>query len=219
MQEYLDQGQDAWKKARIGLITASVAAGCLRLNNHMSAAKAFRLILGIEKEEVNPFMQYGIDHEQEAREKYEELTGKLVIPTGLHVHPEQSWLASSPDGLVYPDGLLEIKCLMSGVMPVKIPVHHRVQMLVQMACTGRKWVDYFVWHPSGHYLERCYPQGLNGLVRKLHRFYVNYIVPKIEPPRKKARRRRNGSVHLAANDHPTITPDGHLDLVAEKRAI
>jgi hypothetical protein len=59
---------------------------------------------------------------------------------------------ASPDGLVGDEGMLEIKCpntathieyLLNGEPP---PAYIK-QMLWQMACTGRKWVDFVSYGP------------------------------------------------------------------------
>ena len=61
-------------------------------------------------------MQYGRKMEEEARQKFQNLTGTTVSLSGLVIRTDQPWIASSPDG-VYLEGdeivLLEIKCPIS----------------------------------------------------------------------------------------------------------
>ncbi len=64
-----------------------------------------------------------------------------------------SYFGASPDGLVGADGLLEIKCPYSSqkhlarVAEGVVPEEYKPQMLVQLLCTGRKWVDFVSYDP------------------------------------------------------------------------
>lgn len=178
----VDQNTEAWLAVRTGRITASNAAACLGLNPWDSRQKGYRLALGIEPQRDNPAMAWGRAHEDEARMEYELETGRLVVPTGFWVHPHLDWLGASPDRLVGTDGLLEVKC------PTKpaagVPLHHRIQCLVQLACTERSWCDYYAWHPDGTFLKRIYPAGIQGLLWRLTQFYESYVLPNVPPPRR-----------------------------------
>ena len=181
-----------WLEARRGKITASLAAACLRIGPK-SAASAWREITGQQTEAEQRHstegfeLRYGVNFEPVARNCYEAESGNLVTETGFWTHPDLPWLGASPDGLVGRDGLLECKCLVR--TPASVPHHHRVQCLVQLACTGRAWVDYFVWpHPdSGDAprtwrIHRC--GGIVGLILKLDQFRRDYILTGVCPPRK-----------------------------------
>ena len=66
---------------------------------------------------------------------------------GFVDHPEISYAGASPDGLVDDCGLVEIKCPNSNthieyILAGKPPTKYIPQMAWQMACTGRKWVDF-----------------------------------------------------------------------------
>ena len=63
-------------------------------------------------------LSFGIKHEKEAISKYESETGNKVLPSGLFICPEFSFLGASPDGIVEDistgdRGLLEVKCFYS----------------------------------------------------------------------------------------------------------
>lgn len=177
-----DQRSAAWHAARSGKITASLAAACLGLDPHKSRAAAWRAIKG-EKQGENRHMRWGTEFEPVARREYETLSGNLVDETGFWVHPEYDWLGASPDGLIDADGLLEIKC--PGKLPTAIPLHHRIQMLIQLACTGRKWCDYFVFTHDGYFTRRVFPVGIPGLIRRLDAFRREFVLADVEPPRKR----------------------------------
>ena len=74
---------------------------------------------------------------------------------------------ASPDGLIGNDGLVEIKCpntathiktLLGGA----IPGEYRLQMMWQMACTGRKWCDFVSYDPR-------MPEDMRMFVSRLDR--------------------------------------------------
>jgi hypothetical protein len=69
------------------------------------------------------------------------------------IHPTIERAGASPDGLVGDSGLVEIKCpkvathlayLIAGV----VPAGYKNQMMWQMACTGRDWVDFVSFRPD-----------------------------------------------------------------------
>jgi predicted phage-related endonuclease len=101
---------------------------------------------------VTPAMQWGLDHEAEAWEQYEEQSGTLVSGSGLFMHPTIPFCGATPDRLIGQDGLGESKCptttthinwTLNGV----VPEEYKPQMLLQLACTGRKWVDFVSFDP------------------------------------------------------------------------
>ena len=153
-----EQGTDAWRKARAGIVTAS------RFNAIMSSIKsgeaAYRAELVCEILTGVPFdngfqnedMKRGIELEPEARAAYEAITMQKVVQVGLVLHPKHDRIGASPDGLVGNDGLLEIKApktanhletLMTGIPPSQ----YRRQMWAQLMCTGRLWVDFCSYDP------------------------------------------------------------------------
>lgn len=190
----IDPGTSEWEQARIGKITASTAAACLGLSPHMSRQKAWRVITGREVIEQNSFMTYGRAMESRALAEYEVETGRLVLPGGFWVSDEYPWMLATPDGLVGAEGLAEAKC--PGKLPVIVPIRYRIQTLVQMIVTGRKWCDFYAWvrgadgEPDQTFLRRCHLAGQDGLVARLEAFWRDYVLEDVEPPRKKPRRRK-----------------------------
>lgn len=179
-----------WLTARERKITASLAAACLGLDPYRSAKAAWREITGqktdAERDEyrTNRHMQWGVQFEAAARNDYEAITGNFVEETGFWVHPTLPWLGASPDGLIGHDGLVEVKCPTDA--PGRVPINHRIQCLIQLAVTGRQWVDYFSWGSNGkRFLARVHRAGIPGLIVRLEAFYRAFVVTGIEPPRKK----------------------------------
>lgn len=166
MTEENQQRTAEWFQARLGKLTASRAEAAF--STYKTAAKkgqptevARKLILEIAFERttgnriespMNFAMQWGVDHEQEARQAYIEKTGNLVTEVGFIDHPEINWMGASPDGLVGEDGLVEIKCPseithIERLLADEVPEQYKNQMLIQLLCTGRKWCDFVDYDP------------------------------------------------------------------------
>jgi exodeoxyribonuclease (lambda-induced) len=101
---------------------------------------------------VSPDMQWGLDHEDEAKRVYEEISGNVIRPAGFVRHPKIDLFGATPDGFIDHDGLIEIKCprtttFLRWMMDGAVPEQHRPQMLAQIACTGRKWCDFMAYDP------------------------------------------------------------------------
>lgn len=135
--------------------------------NYRAQLVAERLTGIVAESYTNAAMEWGKTTEAEARNAYAFYSGHRVEETGFVVHPEIPMSGASPDALVNSDGLLELKCpntashietLLGGSIPGK----YELQMLWQMACTGRAWCDF------GSYDQRM-PEEMRLFVRRLHR--------------------------------------------------
>jgi putative phage-type endonuclease len=151
-----------WYKKRLGKVTAS-KIDCLVKRQKDGKFYASReeyknqLILEIlTGEQLTGFtsaaMQHGIDTEDEAFDSYARTVWATVSKADFVVHPTIDRAGASPDGYVGDDGLIEIKCpnsynhldtLRRGTFDKK----YHSQMQWQMACTGRKWVDFVSYDP------------------------------------------------------------------------
>lgn len=156
------QQTSEWFEARCGCLTASRAKAVInRKKNGEPYAEYYTVLEQVVGERLTGIvastgttaaMQWGIDHEEEAREQYVIETGRDVALTGFVKHPTVRWLGASPDGLVGDDGLIEIKCPttlthLKRVASGAVPEEYKPQMLVQLLCTGRKWVDFVDYDP------------------------------------------------------------------------
>ena len=156
------QTDPAWLPARVGKLTASRMADAMNFKKDgKPGADRIKLLHEIVAERatgsawdhyVTPAMQWGLDNEPGARQRYETISGNIVMPGGLLDHPTIEWFAATPDGLIDDDGLLEIKCptttkyvawRMNGV----VPEEHRAQMIAQLACFRRRYVDFVAYDP------------------------------------------------------------------------
>lgn len=95
----------------------------------------------------NAAVQRGVELEPLARASYEIATGLIVMETGCFSHPSIENFIASPDGLAGDAGLIECKCpnTATHVATLQSGKHdstYEWQMLAQMSCSGREWVDF-----------------------------------------------------------------------------
>lgn len=155
------QGSPEWLAARCGRVTASRIADLMARTktgwgasraNYMAELVCERLSGNPATCFINDAMRWGTEQEPFARAAYASHAGVEVVETSFVPHPEIAMCGASPDGLVGPDGLVEIKCpntathldtLTSGTVPEK----YVLQMAWQMACAGRDWCDFVSYDP------------------------------------------------------------------------
>lgn len=172
----IEQGTAAWRDLRLGQVSSSrVAEIVARTKSGYSASRANymaqllceRLTGTVADGFTSPTMQWGIDHEAEARSAYEFRFDATVELASYVSHPTIEMSGASPDGLVGTDGLLEIKCpntathletLLTGTIPSK----YEAQMFWQLACTGRVWCDFVSFDPR-------LPEALALYVKRVQR--------------------------------------------------
>lgn len=157
-------GTFAFFNARTGKLTASRMATAMSFkktgDKGETAARADlrknilaeRMTDIVTQHYVNDAMRWGSDTEDEAVEAYVAATGNEVQECGTFDHYDIDNFAATPDRLVGRDGLLETKCpttsthlewMAAGV----VPEEHKPQMIAQIACTGRAWVDFASYDP------------------------------------------------------------------------
>ena len=157
----LTQGSPEWFAARLGKVTASRVADVIAKTrtgwgasraNYMAALIAERLTGTPAESYTNAAMQHGLDTEPQARVAYELVRDVTVLPVGFVPHPTIEMSGASPDGLIEPDGIIEIKCPnvathIETLLGAEIPDKYIVQMQFQMACTGAEWCDFVSFDP------------------------------------------------------------------------
>ncbi|ASP51933.1 lambda exonuclease family protein [Sinorhizobium meliloti] len=155
------QGTAEWHSLRLGKVTASRVADVIaKTKTGYSASRAnyaaqlvTERLTGLPTEGfTNAAMQWGTDMEPEARAAYEFYRAEEVEQVAFVPHPTIGDAGASPDGLVGPDGLLEIKApnTATHIATLKgevISANYITQMQWQMACTGRKWCDFVSYDP------------------------------------------------------------------------
>lgn len=155
------QGSEEWLKARCGVVTASrfndvlasIKSGeAAARYNYKAEIIAERLTGAPAESYTNAAMQWGTDHESEARSVYEAVTGQPVTEVGL-IKIDGLEAGASPDGLVGEDGLVEIKCpntathILTRLNPTTAMKKHYAQIQGQLWATNRKWCDLVSYDP------------------------------------------------------------------------
>lgn len=157
----MEQRSEEWFSARLGLVTASrIADVCAKTKsgwgaaraNYMAQLIADKLTGTVAESYSNAAMQWGTDHEDEARIAYEFFSGNTVEEVGFVVHPLIAGSGASPDGLIGEAGLVEIKCPNTAthidtLLGKNIERKYLLQMQWQMACTAREWCDFVSYDP------------------------------------------------------------------------
>lgn len=157
----IEQRSEAWIQIRLGKVTASRIAdvcACTKTGwgasrkNYMAELVAERLTGTKSEGFTNAAMQWGTDHEPEARIAYEFYRDATVVEVGFVPHPSIAETGASPDGLVGEDGLVEIKCPntathLDTLLGASLPDKYFLQMQWQLACTGRQWCDFASYDP------------------------------------------------------------------------
>ena len=163
-----------WFQDRIGKLTASsmkMAMDFTQKGAEGSDRKKLKIDILAERMTdiirevyVTPAMQHGTDTEPAAKLAYEAATGAKVMPAPFVPHPTIENFGASPDGMIHPDGLLEVKCpttskFIAWMLAGVVPEEHKPQMLAQLACTGRKWVEFVAFDPR-------MPEGKRLFIRR-----------------------------------------------------
>jgi hypothetical protein len=170
------QGTEAWRMARCGSLGASeVHEALARTKSGWGASRAnirARMIAerltGIPQESyTNSAMQWGIDHEADARRAYAFFRDAEVAEVGLIRHPTIVWTHASPDGLIGDDGGLELKCPNTAthietLTSKSFGGKYITQCEWAMACSGRQWWDLCSFDPR-------MPGDLQLFVQRIHR--------------------------------------------------
>ena len=198
----MQQRSEEWFKARKGMITGSQAGAIMGLSPFMTPDDVMRRMVreyhGAESEFTgNVATSYGTHHEPGAMVEYTMETGNVIEDCGFIVHPEYQWLGASPDGFIGTDGLAEIKCPYGQASknppkfkPLDEQPHYKIQCLVEMASTGRAWLDFYQWAQHGTALERIEFADHRyyfetEVIPALHEFYQQYLVEREQPKAQK----------------------------------
>ncbi|CAG2236224.1 unnamed protein product [Mytilus edulis] len=206
-----------WHTERKKRITASDFGSIVKRNPSLLTAKFIRTIL-YSTFTGNYHTRKGILEEETTIEEYklkkaEESENVCVERSGLVIHPTQTFLAGSPDGLVSTSkgesGLIEIKNLLHS-KPINlweasenknfclINLNGKLQLkenhIYYYQCHGliniynRDWIDFVVrtLNPHQLFIQRIYRNidfWENTMLPKLEAFYHKVLLPELASPR------------------------------------
>jgi putative phage-type endonuclease len=191
----MEQRSDEWFAVRKGRITGSMVGAILGLDPNCTREEAMRRMVrsyqGLPSEfQGNIATQWGVTHEDEAREAYERENKIFVDPATFVVHPDIPWLGASPDGYIKRDGLFECKCpfgIRNDPMPTfkeaEDQPHYYAQMQIQMFVTGRGYCCFWQWTPFGSRAEIVSfdQKWIDENIPNLEAFYQEFLMICDEP--------------------------------------
>ena len=157
----IEQGTPEWHALRLGKVTASRVADVVAKTktgwgasraNYAAELIAERLTGETADRFTNAAMRWGTEKEPDARAAYEFYMDVTVDQIAFVDHPSIAMTGASPDGLVGPDGLVEIKCPntathLETLLGQTVPAKYVTQIQWQMACAGREWCDFVSYDP------------------------------------------------------------------------
>jgi putative phage-type endonuclease len=178
--------RDTWLQFRRTKIGASDASAILSLSPWKTPYKLWREKIYGEEDPINPSMQRGIDMESVAREKFEKLTGLVVMPKML-VHPQRDWQMATLDGITLDgESIVEIKCPNAKVHSMakdgKLPDYYMCQVQHQMSVAEVDMAFYYSFDgEDGALVEVKRDEAyIEEIVAKESEFF-NFMQRKIPP--------------------------------------
>ena len=166
------QRTDAWKEQRLGKITASkckiwMQRGRKKNSGWPTYSDEFgqtcltylygvlaEILTGSSHEIFGAAIDWGEDLEEQAIIRYIEKTGNKARRIGYVEYQANNLFGGSPDGLIEPDGMLEVKCPFNPANHVQTLItkdiyneDHRMQIQANLLFTDRKWCDYVTYDP------------------------------------------------------------------------
>ena len=174
------EAKAAWLAERCGCLTASRMKDAMDFRKDgKPGAYRVKLLHELLAERLTGFsvphvvtepMEHGLEYEDEAVDKFVELTGRDVRLSRFYKHPEIEYFGATPDREL-DDGLLEVKCpttakYVAWKMAGVVPEEHKPQMLAQLACSGKSWVGFIAYDPR--------------IKEERHRLFLAKFVPEPE---------------------------------------
>ena len=159
-----EQGSVPWVEARLGIPTASEFSKVVTPGGKLSASRRPYLgklvaewALGDAAGDIEfggtAWTERGQILEPKARKAYAFTRDVDPVQVGFVYRDETRLSGCSPDGLVGPDGLLELKCPMAGthltwLAQDVVPREHQSQLQGQLWVSQRDWVDFMSFYPG-----------------------------------------------------------------------
>jgi len=151
----VEQNTDDWLDLRVGNITGSAVKEVMANYGKDFGEPAKKRAISLAREQVtgkrsiistysNAHMERGHEQEPIARRLYEEQNFVTVTNGGFF---EDDGLGCSPDGLVFDDGLIEIKSVIDTthyktILKGGFDSAYKWQIYFNLMVTGREWIDF-----------------------------------------------------------------------------
>ena len=184
--------REQWLKERQKGVGASEVSSLFGLDPYgKSIATLFDEKVGVIQEDVDsPDMQRGRALEPIILRLYMEATGRVVVPAGLRVHPDEPHMLATPDGMVVGDDVpVEVKCVrlnkFSRIKHQGLSDGWLMQVMAQLEVTQRPWASYAFFNADSWSLvtfdiERDLAIGA-AILAKVREFWTSYIETGIRP--------------------------------------
>ena len=153
----MEQKSPEWFEIRKWKMSASHAQAIGNvgkwLDTYITELMAETFSYGEKEIYTNSDMERWVELEEFARSMYELETGNIVEEVGFIEHND--YAGCSPDGMVWEDGMIEIKCvkdinhfkmILNGESEIESKYIWQMQM--QLLISERKWVDYISYNPN-----------------------------------------------------------------------
>jgi putative phage-type endonuclease len=159
----VEQRSEEWFEMRKGRITSSEIYKIMGKDNFSETAKTYllekvcELYGGVTEPATGAALNWGTDLEPVAIEHYEKLT-KVKVEKASFI-PVGKYYGGSPDGLLLPKGIIEVKCpfksanhFKHGMINTpekfkKIAPNYYWQCVSNMVCAEVEWCDFISYDP------------------------------------------------------------------------
>ena len=173
----VEQRSPEWFEIRRGKITSSEIYKIMGKEDFSETAKTYLLekvcehFDGYSEPATGQALDWGTELEPVAIQHYEEVTGVKVEKASFI--PSGDFYGGSPDGLIAPEGIIEVKCpfksanhFKHGLIDTpakfkKVVPNYYYQCISNMICAGAKWCDFISFDPR-------VKEGYHMFVFRLH---------------------------------------------------
>ena len=172
--QLVEQRSQEWFDIRRGKITSSEFHKILgdgKVKETYLLEKIAEGIGGFSQPAVGPALEWGTELESTAIDVYTERTG-IVVEKASFI-PVNDYYGGSPDGLVPPDGIIEVKCpyttvkhLKHGLIKTdadfkKTSPEYYYQCISNMICANAQWCDFISYDPRVNQKYQMFIYRLN----------------------------------------------------------
>lgn len=157
----LKQNTPEWLEKRKQCIGASDAPILMNVSPWRTPFQLWEEKLGLRQFPVSDAMKRGLEKEEEARQRFEKMTGLLMMPEVVF-HKEYKWMMASLDGIdTNREYIVEIKCPgkidHEAALNGSVPDKYLPQLQHQLLCSDLKMAFYFSY------------DGANGVIVEVKR--------------------------------------------------
>lgn len=178
----IEQNTQEWLEMRKTKVGASDCPIILGMSPWKTPYQLWEEKLGLkELPSMSPAMRRGHDLEEEARRKYEQYTGNIVMPEVV-LHKDLKWMMASLDGIsMSKDCIVEIKCPGKKDHDLaaqgKIPDKYYPQLQHQLEVSGLSHMHYFSYNEQDFHMVEVEKDEsfVADMLVKEKEFYKNMV--------------------------------------------